>query len=268
MISWKAENQNRLLTEIKNKCSANYSVKDLRWSLEHNRCFVNKKIERFGSTSIRKGDLILFHPEKKPNFCKEELRILYEDTALLVYDKPPFLTSENLATITETQLVHRLDRDTSGVVLLAKDQRIGLELEKQFRERSIQKEYFAIVEGFPGKEGVIQGNMAPLHKREGAVIWGMATQGVWSKTAWECLRQGNNKSLLHCYPLTGRTHQIRVHLQHIGGPILGDYTYGAKQVITGVFRPLLHAHRLLFVHPLTGKSLSFTSEPPSDFFPL
>lgn len=265
MISWKAENPIRLLTELKNKYSTHYNVKDLRWCVEHNRCFVNQKRECFGSAAIKKGDQILFYPEKRPHFAKEAERILYEDKALLAYAKPPFLSSENLERLLGAHLVHRLDRDTSGVILLAKTQAAKQGLERQFRERSIQKEYYAIVEGFPGQEGVVQGKMALAHRREGAALWKMSTQGVWSQTEWRCLQQSKSRALLHCTPLTGRTHQIRVHLQHLGHPIVGDYAYGAEKIVEDVFRPLLHAYCVTFTHPVTRERVSVKAVPPADF---
>lgn len=264
MNSWKVENPNRLLTEIKNKFLGPYTVQDLRWSIEHNRCFVNKQIEKFGSAALKKGDLLYFWPEKKPFFTKEADRILYEDESLLVYDKPPFLSSENLEKMTQCLLVHRLDRDTSGVIVLVKNPRIQSALEKQFKERSVQKEYLACVEGYPENEGIIRGKMAPLHKRQGAVTWKMASEGVWSQTEWRCMQRRKNSALLLCFPSTGRTHQIRVHLNHIGYPIVGDFTYGASQIVKGVFRPLLHAYRLAFTHPHTKKRLSYEAEIPND----
>jgi len=265
MISWKVENPNRLLSEIKNKCSGTYTTVDLRWALEHNRCFVNKKMETFASSPVKKGDLITFWPEQKPTFCTEKSRILYEDDFLLVYNKPPFLSSENLEKLTQCTLVHRLDRDTTGALLLAKTPSIQTALEKQFKERSIEKEYLALVEGCPGKSGIIKGKIGPLYKREGAVIWGMSSAGQWSQTQWKCIQIKENRSLLLCVPLTGRTHQIRVHLKHLGYPIIGDYTYGPRTLKAGIFRPMLHAYRLTFTHPHSGQRLTLKAALPTDF---
>jgi 23S rRNA pseudouridine955/2504/2580 synthase len=265
MISWKVENPDRLFSEIKNKFIGTYTATDLRWSIEHNRCFVNKKIERFPSSILQKGDLISFCPEKKPYFFKDEKRVLFEDDYIFVYDKPPFLPCESLEKFTPHWLAHRLDRDTSGVLLLAKDRTTLEALEQQFKVRSIQKEYLVLVEGYPGKEGSIKGNMALLHKRQGAVMWGMAPQGLWSQTQWRCVRRGKQMSLLHCFPLTGRTHQIRVHLKHLGYPILGDYTYGSAALKQEVFRPLLHAYKVSVTHPYSGERLMFKADVSEDF---
>lgn len=264
MISWKVKNTSRLLTEIKNKLSGRYTVKDIRWSIDHNRCFVNKTLERFGSTLVQPGDTITIRLEKRPVFTKEPGRILFEDTHLLVYDKPPSITSEQLGILTGCLLVHRLDRDTSGVILLAKTQEAQKKLEEQFRRRTTLKEYLALVEGNPGDEGAISGRMAPLSRREGAIIWGISSSGVPSQTRWNRLSQRGNHALLRCTPLTGRTHQIRVHLAHIGHPIVGDATYGRRKN-ANVLRPLLHAESLQFTHPASGAPLTFTAPTPADF---
>ncbi|MFC2049533.1 pseudouridine synthase, partial [Chlamydiota bacterium] len=258
MISWKVKNTNRLLTEVKNKFSGRYTVKDIRWSIDHNRCFVNKSLERFGSTLVQPGDTVSIKIEKRYVFSKEPGRILFEDEHLLVYDKPHSVTTEQLGNLTGCLLVHRLDRDTTGVIALAKTAAAQKNLEEQFRARTVVKEYLALVAGNPGEEGVISGKMAPLSRREGAVIWGMARTGLFSQTRWQRLSMQGKLTLLSCTPLTGRTHQIRVHLAHIGHPIAGDATYGTRHMHTETLRPLLHAHTLQFTHPTTGAPLRLT----------
>lgn len=264
MTSWKVKNTNRLLTEIKNKLSGSYTVKDIRWSIDHNRCFVNKTLERFGSTIVKEGDTISIHLEKRPAFVKDPHRVLFEDTHLLVYDKPPLISSEKLGSLTGCLLVHRLDRDTSGVILLAKTPEAQKKLEEQFRERTILKEYLAVVEGNPGEQGKVCGKMSPLSKREGAVVWGISPTGLSSQTDWTRLSCHGNLTLLRCTPRTGRTHQIRVHLAHIGYPIAGDATYGRRKNPSAK-RPLLHAHRIQLQHPTTHATLHFTAPLPSEF---
>jgi RluA family pseudouridine synthase len=264
MTSWKVKNTNRLLTEVKIKLSGMYSVKDIRWAIDHNRCFVNQNLERFGSTSVKAGDTISIFVEKCPVFQKDPKRVLFEDNHILVYDKPPFFSSEQLGRFTKSLLVHRLDRDTSGVMIFAKTVRVQKNLAEQFRRRTIIKEYMAIVSGNPGKEGTIVGKMAPHSRWEGAVTWGMCSIGLSSQTCWINLSVKKNRSLLKCMPLTGRTHQIRVHLAHIGHPIVGDSTYG-KSSLSKVLRPLLHSHTIQFQHPITCVDHSFLAPPPSDF---
>jgi 23S rRNA pseudouridine955/2504/2580 synthase len=267
MKSWIVKEAGRLLTEVKNQFSGFISTKDLRWSIEHNRCFVNNCVERFGSARVQKGDRICIHIEERPHLYFEKTDILYEDSHILVYDKPPYMTSEQLASFAHCNLVHRLDRDTSGVILLAKTTEAAFSLEEQFRKRNMCKEYLALVEGITQESDTIEGNMAQVSKKEGSVVWAMSSKGVWSQTVYKRMATQNNHSLLLCTPITGRTHQIRVHLASIGHPIVGDYTYGVRRQ-GKAFRPQLHALKLGFTHPKTGEKLSFTAPTPSDFLML
>lgn len=264
MFSWKAENPGRLLTEIKNYLSGRFTVKEIKWAIDHNQCFVNKKMERFGSTQIKKGDQLFIRLEKQKAFQCEPQRIIFEDEALLLYDKPPFISSEELGKILKCHLVHRLDRDTTGLFLLAKTAQTQSILEKQFRTRFVEKEYLALVEGETLQEGKIAGRMSPVFKNHAQVIWALTSKGLWSETDWKCIARQGKYSLLLCRPTTGRTHQIRVHLASMGHPIVGDPIYGSRKNLQ-VLRPLLHATSLKFQHPLLNKKVVFHSNPPSDF---
>lgn len=233
----------RLLTFIKE--NLDFPTVDLRWSIEHGRCFVNGSIERFGSARLRIGDEVTIWPAKRPRFEKDESRILYEDEDVLFYDKPPFIPSSDLAELLSLNLVHRLDRDTTGVILFAKKD--PAPYENLFRERKIEKAYDVLIEGIPSKaNGIFTGKMRKIGKREGAVVWGMSQSGAWSQTEWECVERGKHHAHLHCRPQTGRTHQIRVHMRALGHPVLGDCEYGSRKGMPGLFRPLLHASSLAF----------------------
>ncbi len=264
MNTWKVESPNRLLTEVKDKLLEFFSAKDLKWSIEHNRCFVNKNVERFCSASVKRGDIVALFPEKMPLERIEKERILFEDENLIVYNKPPYLASEKLGELLNAFLAHRLDRDTSGVILLAKNKEVLAGLEQQFQKRTILKQYLAWVEGATEAQGTVSGNMAAVHRREGAVIWGMKKEGIFSKTEWRTIKTSGGFSLLQCVPITGRTHQIRVHLKHVGHPIVGDYVYGFQK-LGPAFRPLLHAFRLTCVHPVTLEKMTFSAPLPDDF---
>ncbi len=232
----------RLLSFVKNHLD--FSTKDLRWSIENGRCFVNGRIERFCSTRVHTEDTVQIWPLTRPQFIREEKRVLHEEEDFLVYDKPPYIPSSDLAKILNMTLVHRLDRDTSGVILFAKKN--PERFEELFRERKIRKTYHAIVEGAPKKTGSFSAPMQEIKRWEGAVMWGISSKGVWSETEWECEKYGPKTTLIRCHPLTGRTHQIRVHMQAIGHPIVGDCIYGNRKGAPGVFRPLLHASVLEF----------------------
>lgn len=251
----KVDTSKRLLSFVKENLE--FSTKDLRWSIEHGRCSVNGNVERFGSTPLKQGDEVVIYPEKTPLFQRVESRVLYEDGEMLVYDKPPFIASSDLAAILEVDLVHRLDRDTTGVILFAKRNRARFE--DLFRLRKMRKTYHAIVEGVPQKKGTFSAKMGKIGMRQGAVIWGLTPRGLPSQTDWVCEQSFKRGSLMRCHPLTGRTHQIRVHMKAIGHPVLGDCEYGNRRVIAGLFRPLLHASELSF------DSYCFKSPFPEDF---
>lgn len=264
-LIWRVQTPGRLLTEIKNKFLNLFSVKDLRWSIEYGRCFVNGLCELFPSYKLRKGDQLMFFPCTPPLFSLEPERLLFEDECLIAYDKPPYLTTEHLGRLLKAHLVHRLDRDTSGIILFAKESQGQKLIENVFKNREIQKEYLAWVEGTIGDQGIIEGNMRAIHRREGAVIWGLAPDGVWSTTVWKRIEKSKGKSLVLLRPETGRTHQLRVHMKSIGHPILGDRTYGSRHYQKGIFRPLLHARSLEFKHPFSQRLLKLRAPFPKDF---
>lgn len=246
----------RLLSFVKDKFDL--SVKDLRWSIEHGRCFVNGRIERFTSTRLNAGDEVAFFPIKRPQIVLEESRTLYENEEILIYNKPPYISSTDLATLFQVKLVHRLDRDTTGIILFAKKNLAYYQ--DLFRNRRVKKTYHTIVEGVPkNKNGTFSAKMSISKRREGAVKWGVSQQGLLSITKWKLETSTNRYSLIRCQPITGRTHQIRVHMTAMGHPILGDSEYGSKTGIAGLFRPLLHASELQF------DAISLSVPFPEDF---
>jgi len=221
------------------------------------------------------------------------LPVVYEDDALIVVNKPAglithagagaaepplvhgllFLCGGNLSRLggeDRPGIVHRLDRETSGLIAAAKTDPAHAGLAAVFKERSIVKEYLALVCGIPS---LLSGSVSkpierhPAHRHKMRVS--RAGEGRDARTDWQLL--GTNKArdyaLLRCRIHTGRTHQIRVHLQSIGHPILGDATYGfrsAKRLGEPPMRVMLHSEHLAFQHPLTGKSLDFRQSPPDD----
>lgn len=260
----------RLLTFIKQRAPSSYSVADIRWCLDHNHCFVNHKVERFGSRKVKIHDRVEIHLTRKTTYEKQPQRILYEDDNLLAYDKPANISSTDLANLLELPLVHRLDRDTTGVILFPKQKEFQKYLESLFFERQINKSYLALVSGAPQQEsGIIENYMAKMKQIEGKVYWGVVGKhkGCYAKTVWHCEKKGKSASLLRCDLFTGRTHQIRVHMQHIGHPLLGDADYGSKEKNTKFkfFRPLLHAEKVSFFHPIQNKELTLLSPLPQDF---
>ncbi len=161
-------------------------------------------------------------------------------------------------------IVHRLDRDTSGVLLAAKTLKIQEALASQFRVRNVKKTYRAIAVGkIAYNEGEIEGAIGKdLESSRMAVI----STGKYSKTEFKVLRRFPGHTYLEVYPKTGRTHQIRVHLAKIGHPVLGDNLYGGLDPAgPHCKRHMLHAYQIEFTHPVTKKRLRFEAPLPADF---
>jgi 23S rRNA pseudouridine1911/1915/1917 synthase len=159
-------------------------------------------------------------------------------------------------------IVHRLDKDTSGLLAVAKSEEAQRSLAAQLRARTIVRTYLAIVRGrVPQDEGRITAPLGrhPVRRKRIAVI----PRGRHAATQYMVLERFPRATLLACRLETGRTHQIRVHLLHIGHPVLGDPVYGGARV-PELARQALHAARLEFVHPRTGTRLTFTSPVPDD----
>ncbi|MBI3212116.1 MAG: RluA family pseudouridine synthase [Simkania negevensis] len=193
------------------------------------------------------------------------LPILYEDEDLMVCDKPSgLITDRNLfkkILQEEPYLVHRLDKETSGVILIAKNKKMQQELETLFRRREILKIYLALVLGKVKEEkGKIESRLE-VKKRGGELFVEEAKgeKGQLAITYWQVLKRGKKATLLQCIPKTGRTHQIRVHLSAKGHPILGDLKYGGES--PDCDRLMLHAFKIAFFHPKIGKKLEVISSP-------
>lgn len=160
-------------------------------------------------------------------------------------------------------IVHRLDKDTTGVILLAKDSKTQEALSRQFSQRSVEKVYRAVVEGVVKKEeDTIEGDIGrhPKERKRMAIV---RRGGRYSLSRYKVIRRFSDSSYLEVYPSTGRTHQIRVHLSSIGHPIVGDTVYTRKSR-KGVDRPLLHAYKISFDHPVTNKRITLEAPIPDD----
>lgn len=168
-------------------------------------------------------------------------------------------------------VVHRLDKDTSGVILFAKSHAAYLGLIQQFQARSLQKTYWAVVQGCPRLQaGVCEGSIE-RHPVQRQKMHSPRAGGRPALTRWTCLHRDSVWSLLECRPHTGRTHQIRVHLSQLGHPILADTLYGYKPhpaIVPVPQRTLLHAYRLSFSHPVSAQALTLEAPLPEDFLPF
>lgn len=260
------------------------------------------------STKIKCGDVIRVRVTEqqagKPLPQEIPLDIVYEDDDLVVINKQanmlthPGRGRENWAgtLINALQfhfdrlssiggpirpgIVHRLDRDTTGVIVVAKDDRTHRNLGRQFEQRRVKKEYLALCYGVPDRDrDIVQRRIGPHPSvREKMAIRDDPAIGREATTFFEVAERFAGFSLIRCEPKTGRTHQIRVHLDHVGLPILADKAYSGRQVvkrsdITGkvpvedtvlLSRQALHAHRLWFRHPADGRPMDFQAPLPAD----
>ncbi|HOV89772.1 MAG TPA: RluA family pseudouridine synthase [Syntrophorhabdaceae bacterium] len=160
-------------------------------------------------------------------------------------------------------IVHRLDKGTTGVILVAKDTKTQEMLSNLFKDRRLTKVYRAITEGTIGNDSlVIDGNIGrhPIERKKMAVL---KIGGREALTTIKVLKRLKDYTYIEAYPKTGRTHQIRVHLAHIGNPIVGDEIYG-KRSRHATARPMLHAFRIEFVHPVTGRDINIEAPVPDD----
>jgi 23S rRNA pseudouridine1911/1915/1917 synthase len=162
-------------------------------------------------------------------------------------------------------IVHRLDKETSGVIVVAKTNESHRKLVKQFKKREIEKTYLAIVHGsFEEEEGIIDMPIGRDRKRRKKMTVTVKS-GKTSVTKFKVKGSLNGLSLLEIHPKTGRTHQIRVHLSQIGHPILGDYKYGKSSEKIDVKRFMLHAKSIKLTHPRSQRKEKFTTPLPEDF---
>ena len=237
---------------------------------------------------LRPGDSISLSFEKKPipdTAPKFGIQIIYEDDAVLVIDKPAglltigterertktayfqlneFLRGRNPDKKERIFIVHRLDRDTSGLIVFAKNEAVKRRLQENWSDA--EKQYLAIVDGVPkDKEGTISGYLnetSTLRVYEDKA----SKKSKYAVTKYKVLKSGREHSLVEIDLETGRKHQIRVHLSGIGHPVAGDRQYGAET--DPLKRLALHAFRLSFTHPLTKRRVDFESKPPEAFDPI
>ena len=160
-------------------------------------------------------------------------------------------------------IVHRLDKDTSGLLLVAKNDAAQLALSRQLQDRQMEKHYQALVEGGL-KEDAGRIDAAIARSKKDRKKMAVDPEGREAVTEWTVLERGRGVTLLDVHILTGRTHQIRVHMKHIGHPVCGDPIYGSGRGAK-VSRLMLHAYSLSFTHPATGERMTFTAEVPEAF---
>ena len=277
--------------------------------VDRGRVFVDGRRVTFASHRLRGGEEIEVHTDRSVQAVKlGPERIVWQGRGLLAIDKPAGMPvygtrGETAGTVVPALekvlreagvwrsgdrliLVHRLDRDTSGVLLVARSEGVARDLERQFRQRKVDKRYFALVEGNPEFDRLRQ--VAPVTPKRPARHCGLpepARAGTASResfrpsggaegsaksaeTEFAVLKRFVGYALVEARPLTGRTHQIRIHLAEIGHPVMGDALYGSKAstnpLARTVPRQMLHAASLRFLDPGTGREIMLEAPMPED----
>lgn len=283
MERWKVEGAHTgqtLIAFIKDHLGPSISSKQIKRAVDSGCCFLNGKGERFASRPVGRGDIVEFTlPDtavRKVAAASDAGRFLYVDDSVIAYDKPAGLASDGdrlkelvNAVYPGSILLHRLDKDTTGVLLFARNLKAARVIEEQFKQRLVEKKYFALVDGRIKKQcGNIENTLGKISVFEGQTLWGEVSpeKGLPAQTEWEVVKRGSDATLVMCKPRTGRTHQLRVHMSSLGHPILGDSQYGKR--FKCAYKPsrfLLHAAELAFQHPVTGKPLVVSAPLPQDF---
>lgn len=280
-----AESGMRILPFLRSKLGSGISARQIKRAIDTGHCQLNGKIEKFASSSVGAGDRIVFcltEERRDVPFTSQSpkldssARFLYLDDDLAIYDKPSGIASndETLQAavrkrLSGAELVHRLDRDTTGALIFAHGAKMREAMMTLFKKRKVRKTYLALVDGIPSSAtGVVENYLGKLSEYHGQSIWGVVAKekGVVARTTWKLEKAGKEASLLTCYPETGRTHQIRVHLSGLGHPILGDFQYGRS--FRCAYRPgrvLLHAASIAFEHPLSLAIIEAIAPLPTDF---
>ncbi len=287
----------------------NASRNRIQNAIEQENVLVNEQPVK-SSYRVKPFDVIsvvLPHPPRDTEVYPENLSldIIYEDDDLLIINKPAGMVVHpgynnysgtlvnglfyHFSTLPQLPgnegrpgLVHRIDKDTSGLLVISRNERSMAALAKQFFDHSITRRYIALVWGDVSEDSTISGYIGrSLRDRKVMDVYEDETKGKWSVTHYKVVERFNYVTLIECRLETGRTHQIRAHLQHIGHPLFNDSTYGGDKILKGTMfskykqfvenafdvmpRQALHAKSLGFIHPSTKKYLHFEVPLPQDF---
>lgn len=279
--SYKVDKECGLLAFLFNRLN-DHSRTKVKSLLAHRQVKVNGNVSTQFDTPLFPGDMVNILYERQPEkFTHKMLRIIYEDDTIIVVEKKSGLLSIGtdrerektayhiLSNYVKSQnihnrifIVHRLDRDTSGLMVFAKSERIKNRMQSDWDNIVLERKYVAIVEGnMPENKGVISTFLA--ENKGYKVFVTNSGNGEKAVTYFEVLKRNRGYSLLDVELKTGKKNQIRAHMEYIGYPVAGDKKYGAKTDPVG--RLALHAWKLNFLHPETGEKLSFSTPVPAKF---
>lgn len=286
-----------MILEYKIKKSDNYiNLKDLLKNyfkisdrllikLKHEQKIFVNNTKVYVDMPLNLGDIVSVYIdfiEDNSNIVPTEMNLekVYEDNALLIVNKPAGITVhpsmqhfedslsngiryyfDSIGLKKKIRPVNRLDKDTSGLVVFAKNEYIQECLVRQMKTKQFVKEYIAVCDGiFENNKGTIN---APIARKENSIIERCVSKsGDTAITHYEVLKKFDNYSVIKCVLETGRTHQIRVHTAYLGHPLLGDTLYGSSSSL--ISRQALHAYKISFIHPVTRKLLELTARIPDD----
>jgi 23S rRNA pseudouridine1911/1915/1917 synthase len=263
----------------------NYSRSYFRKLIDRQRVFVNDKIIP-ASRKLKRGDIVMieFEKEEKLHINPEKIKIdiIYEDDDIVVVNKQPGVVVHpsyghpsgtllnalmgHSAGKYNPYLVHRLDKDTSGIIILAKNEKAKMNISSQLQGRVVKKTYYAAVEGVVVENrGIIRAPLGRSPQNRKLISVNPLAKKI-AITEFKVIERKSNYTLLEVRIITGRTHQIRSHMKYINHPVIGDKQYGGPGTI-GVKRyerQMLHAHNITFTHPSTLKTVKFTAQLPDD----
>jgi 23S rRNA pseudouridine1911/1915/1917 synthase len=257
--------------------------------IEAGKVKVNDK-QKKSNYKLKDADIVILEmPENKELKIEKEnieLDVLYEDSDVIVVNKPQGMVVHpapgnftgtlvnallyhckdlsGINGVNRPGIVHRIDKDTSGILVVAKNDKAHQKLAEQLKEHTMTREYIALVEGIINTDaGTVDAPLArhPVDRIKISVI----KNGRNAVTHFQVLERFKTNTLVKCILETGRTHQIRVHMSHLGHPLVGDPVYGYKKQKFNLEGQLLHAKKLGFIHPSSGKYMEFESEVP-DYF--
>ena len=260
---------------LKNQIGKCYSVRKFKSAIDNGFVKVNGVVEKLSTRKLNIGDSVLVDMNQLNSNIglKYDLgRVLYNDDDILVYNKPAHISTMGCGLLEVLRKeypdlipVHRLDVVTTGAIIFVHNVEAEKVILKQFVEHQVGKTYCAMVKGsFSKSDGVVDNYLGKGHNQHGNIVMKLdRKKGQRAITEWRLIKQGPKNALVECYPKTGRTHQIRVHMRQLGHPLLGDSIY--NQAPSNLSRSMLHSYKVTFTHPINGEVMLFQAPLPSDF---